>query len=55
MKPHTLKKRVGRYSWWDRVIDVKHEPQDIVLSVDSDFRILVGCAVRGCVVTRVIR
>lgn len=53
MKPHTLRKRVGRYSWWDREITVKHAPQWYVLAVNADFRILLGCAVKGCVVTSI--
>ncbi len=46
---HTLRVRVGRYSWWDRVIERKHDPRwTILLSVNADFRMLVGCGVRDC-------
>lgn len=50
-KRHKLRKRVGRYSWWEREIVVEHDPQWIVISVADDFRMLLGCAERDCIET----
>jgi hypothetical protein len=50
---HTLRVRVGRYSWWDRLVERKHAPRWIVIAVDADFRMLLACEVRGCIVTTI--